>query len=240
MPYRSPGARRQPAPHERPLVFAGAITLAGAAGFINVVVLGFFHVPVSHMTGAVSRLSMDLAEPNLADLRVVLSILGGFLAGAVLSGVVIGGRKLVPGRRYGVALLTEAGVLALSTALLQRGHPLGISLAAMACGIQNAMASSYYGLVLRTTHVTGIVTDIGVMLGHWLRHRRIRLWKLLLLTSILGGFFGGGVVGAAAYARIGVVALALASAGCFLAGALYLAWRQTLRGVPGRAAISGG
>jgi uncharacterized membrane protein YoaK (UPF0700 family) len=196
MPYRASRADPQALERERPWVFAGGTLLAAMAGFINACLLGVFHVPVSHMTGAVSRLSLDLETIDLTDLRLVLSILGGFLVGAMLSGLLIGGRKLVPGRRYGMALLTEGAVLGLATYLLVNGSALGVPLAALACGIQNAMASSYNGLILRTTHVTGIVTDVGVMLGHWLRHRRIRLWKLLLLLSLLGGFLVGGVGGA--------------------------------------------
>jgi uncharacterized membrane protein YoaK (UPF0700 family) len=230
MPYRSPGRRREPRPHERPWVFAGAVSLAIVAGYVNVVVLGVFHVPVSHMSGAVSRLSIDLASRDLADFQVVLSIVAGFLFGAVVSGIVIGGRKLVPGRRYGVALLIEGAVLALSTLLLRRGYAPGITLAAIACGIQNAMASSYFGLVIRTTHVTGIVTDIGVMIGHWIRHRTVRLWKLYLLASILTGFFVGGILGAWGYTALGVSAVGLASGTCLLAGALYIGWRHAIAG----------
>jgi len=226
MPYQITGAMRRPEPHERPFVFAGAVSLAGLAGFINVVVLGFFHVPVSHMSGAVSRLSTDVALANRGDLREILSIVLGFLAGATFSGALIGGRRLLPGRRYGVALLVEGVVLALATMLLGRGAAAGVTLAAVACGVQNAMASSYYGLVLRTTHVTGIVTDLGVMIGQWLRHRRFKPWKFFLLLSILLGFFTGGVVGALAFARVGVLALGLASAGCIFAGVAYIIWRH--------------
>ena len=229
MPYRRSRVPRRAEPSERALVFAGAMSLAGLAGFVNVVVLGFFHVPVSHMSGAVSRLSIDLATRNLADLRVVLSIVAGFLAGAMVSGMVIGGRKLRPGRRYGVALLIEGGLLGAAVALLRGGNALGVALAATACGIQNAMASSYYGLVIRTTHVTGIVTDLGVMMGHWIRHRRVPAWKALLLVSILGGFFAGGVAGALALGRFGVGALAFASAGCVTAGTAYFAWWHARR-----------
>ena len=209
------------------MVFAGAISLAAVAGYTNVVVLGFFQTPVSHMTGAVSRLSVDLARADRVDLQVVLSIVAGFLLGAVVSGVVIGGRKVRPGRRYGVALVLEGAALGLAATLLSAGSAAGVTLAAMACGIQNAMASSYYGLVIRTTHVTGIVTDIGVMLGHWLRHRRLHSWKLLLLSGILSGFFAGGILGALAAVRLGTRALAPASLACLLAGAGYFAWRHT-------------
>jgi uncharacterized membrane protein YoaK (UPF0700 family) len=231
MPYRRSALRRAPR-QERPGVFAGAIGLSAMAGYINVVALGFFHVPVSHMTGAASRLSIDIATRDLADLVVVLSIIAGFLAGAVLSGAIIGGRKLAPGRRYGVVLLLEGVVLAGSALLLRHGQATGVTLAAMACGLQNAMASSYYGLVIRTTHVTGIVTDIGVMLGHLIRHRRVHTWQMLLLFSLLAGFFGGGIAGALAYRAAGVAALFAASAGCMVAGATYYVWRARLRRPP--------
>jgi uncharacterized membrane protein YoaK (UPF0700 family) len=224
MPYAQPSFRRPQSPQERPLVFGGATFLAALAGFINVVVLGYFHVPVSHMSGAVSRLSIDVASSDRGDIRVVLSIVGGFLLGAVLSGMIIGGRKFTPGRRYGVTLLCEGGTLAAATVLLRSDHALGVALAAMACGIQNSMASSYYGLVIRTTHVTGIVTDIGVMVGHFLRHRRVRAWKLLLLVGILGGFFLGGIAGAMVSARVGADALWIPSAACVIAGSLYYLW----------------
>jgi uncharacterized membrane protein YoaK (UPF0700 family) len=246
MPYRVAGQDPQARRRERPWVFAGGTLLAAIAGFVNVCVLGFFQVPVSHMTGAVSRLSLDVEAGNQTDLRLVLSIVGGFLLGAMLSGLLIGGRKLVPGRRYGVALVLEGVALAGATWLLVRGSPVGVPLAALACGIQNAMASSYNGLILRTTHVTGIVTDIGVMLGHWLRHGRIRRWNLTLLLGLLGSFFAGGVLGAVTFRWAGMAALAAPALVCLLAGTGYIGWRQRLHhaghtplGVPkGRAAGS--
>ena len=231
MPYvpATPSLRRA-LQRERRWVYLGASALAGVAGYVNVVLLGFFHVPVSHMSGAVSRLSLDVAAVDVADLLLVLAILGGFLFGAMLSGIVIGGTQLIPGRRYGVALVFEGILLAIATLLLVRGNPAGVPLAAMACGVQNAMASSYYGLVIRTTHVTGIVTDLGVLLGHWLRHRRVRGWKLFLLLCILLSFFTGGSFGALAFPRLGMLSLALPSAGCLLAGIAYFAWQHRRHG----------
>lgn len=224
MPYRPLHSDPETLRRERPWVFASAATLAAVAGFVNVCVLGFFLVPVSHMTGAVSRLSIDAAAGDFTDLRLVLSIGGGFLAGAVLSGVLIGGRKFTPGHRYSVALVAEGCLLAFATYLLVRGNRAGVPLAAMACGVQNAFGSSYYGLVIRTTHVSGIVTDIGVMLGHWLRHRRVRAWKLLLLVTILLSFFAGGVLGAFGLRVLGAGALALPATACFAMSAGYYVW----------------
>ena len=182
------------------------------------------------MTGAVSRLSVDIASGDAVGVGLVASMVAGFFAGAVISGAIIGGRKLVPGRRYGIALVAEGISLGIAAWLLMRGQRTGVTFAALACGIQNAMASSYFGLVLRTTHVTGIVTDLGVMAGHWIRHRHIDRWKPTLLASILLCFFGGGVVGHYVFQIAGVAALTLAAAGCLLAGGGYYAWWHRRRG----------
>ncbi|MEN9839375.1 MAG: hypothetical protein RL177_854, partial [Bacteroidota bacterium] len=139
-------------PVERNWVFMGAVLLSFIAGFVNAALLEFFAVPVSHMSGAVSRISIDIGTGNMTDLRLIVSIVGGFLIGAIVSGMIIGGQHLKPGRRYGVVLMIEGGVLLSATALLLLNHPIGVTLTAFACGLQNAMASSYYGLVIRTTH----------------------------------------------------------------------------------------
>ena len=199
-------------------IFVGAAALAATAGYINTVMLGFFAVPVSHMSGAVAHLGVDLAVPDGADLMTISSIVGGFLFGAFVSGVLIGNATLRPGRRYGVALILEGVVLLVATFLAIKGNIVAVPLAAFACGLQNAMASSYRGLVLRTTHVTGVVTDIGTLLGNRLRGRHIQSWKLLLLATLLLAFFIGGVMGALAVTRVGMMALAPAGMGCLLAG----------------------
>ncbi len=225
MPY----SRHLPAPMppgERRWVFAGAAALAGTAGYVNVLVLHFFHVPVSHMTGAVSRIGIDFAVADLSDLLLLAGIVFGFLTGATLSGLIIGSADLRPGRRYGVALMLEGALLAAAAVLIQRGHSLGVPLAACACGVQNAMASSYYGLVIRTTHVTGIVTDIGILLGHWLRERRVEPWKLSLLTTLFTGFLLGGFVATFAFSAWGLGALNIAAGGCLFFGAGYFMWRR--------------
>lgn len=202
-------------------VSCGGSMLAGAAGYVNVVMLGFFSVPVSHMTGALSRLGMDIGAARLADFVLIGSIVLGFLSGAVVSGLIIGNATLKPGRRYGVALLGEGLLLALATLFALRGEVAAVPLAATALGLQNAMASSYRGLILRTTHVTGMVTDIGVLLGYQLRGRYIKAWKLWLLLTILMAFFAGGVLGMFALQWLGMAALGIAAAGCLAAGSIY-------------------
>jgi len=213
---------------DRPWFLLGGSGLAAMAGFINVCVLSFTVVPASHVTGAVSQLSADVFSGGGEAFTLMVTAVAAFLAGGVASGAIIGSTHLKPGRRYGVVLMAEGVLLALATVLLMQRSGLGVAMAAAACGMQNAMASSYYGLVVRTTHMTGIVTDIGVLIGHWLRYRRASLWKLGFLTALLVSFFGGGVFAAIAVRGIGVAALALPAIACVAAGATYYTWRHRL------------
>jgi uncharacterized membrane protein YoaK (UPF0700 family) len=221
MPYSHPQTltREQALGRIRHLL-PGALAFAGTAGFINSIALGFFHSPVSHMTGAVSYLGIDVAGKHSSDALATLSIILAFVVGAGLAGFIVGARELTPGRRYGVALFCEGGLLISAMGLLISGRRFGVPLIAMACGLQNATTSSYCGLMIRTTHVTGTVTDIGVMLGHWLRHRHIERRKLLFMVGVVTAFGSGVWIGALADGRWGSASLAIAAAGCMVAGAI--------------------
>lgn len=174
-----------------PTIALGGFTLALLAGYVNASLLSFYDVPVSHMSGAITRLGMDLGLGLSSELAALGSIIGSFFLGAILSGVIIGRDQLRPGYRYGVVLGLESAALLAAAVLLNAQRPAGIYCATLACGMQNAMASSYYGLIIRTTHMTGIVTDLGALLGHALRHRQVDGWKFLFLGLILGGFTSG-------------------------------------------------
>lgn len=186
----------------------GAMALTCVAGFVNSAALGVFHSPVSHMSGTVSHLSIDSAAERWVDVASSVGIVCGFVLGAMLAGIVVGAWKLIPGRAYGVVMVVEGAALALASILLMDGsRGVGLPLIALACGLQNAMSSSYCGLMIRTTHVTGTVTDIGVMLGHWVRHRQIQGYKLAFLCGLVLSFGVGGWAGAIAEGRFGPLTL---------------------------------
>jgi len=180
----------------QPLFFVGGFVLTLLAGAINVTMLSHYAVPVSHMSGAISRLGMDLGTQHYADLMIIALIVGGFALGCVLTGALIGTNALASRRRYALVLTCEAVVLALAAVLQGGTEHSSVILGAVACGIQNAMASSYYGLVVRTTHVTGIITDLGFMLGASLIGRRFSWWKVLLLAMLVTGYLAGGIAAA--------------------------------------------
>ncbi len=204
----------------------GAVLFAGLAGYVNTVALDYFATPVSHMSGAISHLGANLGEGRMADALASLGIIGGFLAGAIAAGATIGAIHLGPGRRYGWTLLVEAGLIAWGATLLGHGTRAGLPLLAMACGLQNAMTSSYCGLAIRTTHVTGTVTDMGVMLGHWIRHRAVDGYKLRLIFGVTLAFGIGGVGGAMAVLHWGPRCLVAGVGFCLGAAALMFRWSR--------------
>ncbi|MFY8215819.1 MAG: YoaK family protein [Chthoniobacterales bacterium] len=176
------------------MLIAGLL-LAFGAGFANASVFLLAGTSVSHLTGDVAKLSFDIVHTSpelISDIMNVTSATLGFFAGAFLAGVFIHHPKLDTARPYGRAI-TCIGVLFIAAHFaLPSLAPLGIGIAALACGLQNSLASRYRGLVLRTTHLTGLITDFGISLGMSARGFQIPRWKILLPAGITLSFFGGG------------------------------------------------
>lgn len=208
-------------------VTAGALGLSGIAGFSNSAVLQEGSLAVSHLTGSITRVSVELAEGDSSNILPFVIILGAFFSGSVLSGAVVGKKELGAGRRYTLMLAFEALIFGVAGALAQEGIALpSIGLAALACGLQNALASSFRGLVVRTTHMTGIVTDLGFHVGQVLAARRRVEGQFALQFSILGSFTLGGVLGAVASARVGSQSLYLSALGAAIGAGVYEALRR--------------
>ena len=137
----------------------------------------------------------------------LLLVLLSFVAGAAFSGLFIGSSALQPGRRYGAALVVEAALLVLAMLALQASSLSGHYLASAACGLQNAMVTTYSGSIIRTTHLSGIFTDLGIMLGRRLRGEALDGRRLLLFLLLISGFICGGVVGTVLFRGLHFVAL---------------------------------
>ncbi len=211
-------------------IWTGAWALAFVGGIVNVVgLLGFEHQAVTHLTGTTSMLAAALASLDGAAALHFASIIGSFLAGTVLSGFLIQDSTLQLGRRYGVALLLESILLCVAIPLLQRNNIFGLYSAACACGLQNAMVSTYSGAVIRTTHISGMFTDLGIFLGHTLRGLPVDSRRLRLCFLVISGFLVGGIVGAVAFPRLSYSTLyipAALTAITSLAYGTYLLWHR--------------
>lgn len=188
----------------------GAGLLAWNAGLINAVgLMGFSHEAISHISGITTQTGLALSRGDLPMAAHLATVILSFFAGAVASGCIIGDSTLRLGRRYGVALGVESVLLLWAMVSLRTDGLYGQYLASAACGLQNALATTYSGAVVRTTHVTGIVTDLGIAIGRRLRGEAVPANQPMLLTILFVGYLLGGVTGALLYHRIGSTALAI-------------------------------
>lgn len=177
------------------VLFGGAL-LAFIAGIINSVgFLGAQHQGITHLTGTTTLFGIAAGEGDAGQILHFASMIGAYLFGTVASGVIIQDSTLKLGRRYGVVLVIEAALLVAAAKLLGTGDFRGVYLASAACGLQNAMFSTYSGAVLRTTHVSGTLTDLGIFFGHWLRGLPVDARRIRLLLSLVVAFFIGAVTG---------------------------------------------
>ncbi|BCL76095.1 DUF1275 family protein [Jeongeupia sp. HS-3] len=196
--------------------------VAGAANAGGFLAVGQY---TSHMSGIVSAMADQLV---LGNLKLLLAGLGAFIcfaAGAATSSLLINwARRRRMHSEYALSLLLEA-VLMLGFGLLGgwlsklSGFflPFTVMWLCYLMGLQNAIVTKLSSKRIRTTHVTGLVTDIGIELGrllYWNRHsdaagmpRVVADRSLLALNlGLLSLFFSGGIVGAWAFQRAGFVA----------------------------------
>lgn len=208
-------------------VWVGAGALACVGGMVNVVgYLGFEHQAITHLTGTTSLLGAAIAGGETGSGLRLCGMIVAFMAGAAISGLIIQDSTLHLGRRYGVVLVLESLLLFASIGLFKHQQFAGALLAAMACGLQNAMATTYSGAVVRTTHLSGMFTDLGIGLGHALRGMPLPKRRLMLSCLIIALFATGGVIGAALFRRLAYDALLVPATLTGLVGIGYVGYRQ--------------
>jgi len=216
-----------------------AITLAWVAGYTNTIgILACGHV-ISHVSGTTSDAARWVVAGRWDVGAFLAFLLATFLVGAMLSGVTTElARRRGWESVYVIPMALEAALLAAfaigielrATTEVSTGGPLYVlaGLASAAMGLQNATITRISGGVVRTTHVTGVLTDLGLEIvntAYWLADRGRRPaapgrtpagamgaevtpaarhhapgWRVFLLVSIFGSFALGSGLGASAFA----------------------------------------
>ena len=195
------------------LTFVAGATNAG--GFLAV------RQYTSHMTGIVSSMADNIALGGYTLVLAGAGALLSFLLGAAFTAVLVNhARRRRLYSEYALPLLVEAILLigfGLLGAQLSRIEglfvPATVMLLCFIMGLQNALVTKISNAEIRTTHVTGIVTDIGIELGklfYWNVQdgsERPRVLadrdRLTVLSTLLVSFLLGGVAGAAGFKYVG-------------------------------------
>lgn len=192
---------------------------ANAGGFLAV------QQYTSHMSGIVSSMADHLALGNVELMLSGLGALLSFVAGAACSAMLVNwGRRQHLQSEYAFPLVLEAILLicfGLLGSHLARHEalfvPMTVMLLCFIMGLQNAIITKLSEARIRTTHITGLVTDMGIELGKLLYWNisgddsdglfvKADRRKLKLLASLVALFFTGGVIGALGFKHVGFAA----------------------------------
>ena len=198
--------------------------MAFNAGAINAGGFMVLHLYTSHMTGFVSMLADNLILGNTA---LVLSAIGALLAfttdAAVTAILVNWARHMRLRSAYALPLLLVAllmllfGLVGAVTMHWETlfAVPLTVLLLSFMMGVQNATLTKMSHATIRTTHMTGVVTDLGMELGRMLFWNRAGRnasqqvhanWgRVRLFSGLLAMFLSGGIAGAWGFQHWGFV-----------------------------------
>ena len=200
----------------------GSFLLALVAGLVNAIgLLGFKHQSISHLSGTATLLGVGVVDSTFAEVFHLFTILVSFLIGAAISGYFLRTGALKLGLNYSKLLCLEALFLLAAVYFLSNDSLLGHYLASTSCGLQNALATTFSGAIIRTTHVTGIFTDLGIMLGAKFRGESFDKRKALLFMLIILGFILGGSLGAFFFVILKFQALYIPALICLLLALSY-------------------
>jgi uncharacterized membrane protein YoaK (UPF0700 family) len=200
------------------------LLLAFNAGAVNAGGFLVLHMYTSHMSGFASQIADALVLGNLTLLLNAVGAILAFLCGAAASAVLVNWARQHHLRSvYALPLLLESALMlpfGLMGAITLNWHtpfavPLTVLLLCFIMGLQNAVMSKTSGGKIRTTHMTGNITDLGIELGkllYWnrsgtpgpllVRHNRARLQ---LFGGLVGMFIAGGIAGAWGFKYVGLV-----------------------------------
>lgn len=178
----------------------GAFMLAINAGMINVLgLISFLHQSVSHMTGNASLLAMSIFQQDVSAVIFLILIILSYILGSSFSGYILGNSHFKLGRRYGIPLSLVTLFILFCWIFIPHYPRYALLWACCAMGVQNAMVSHYQGAIIRTTHLSGVLTDLGLALGYFFKGLINEPKKVILHLLILIGFILGSLIAAFAH-----------------------------------------
>ena len=202
--------------------------LAMNAGMINVLgLISLLHQSVSHMTGNASLIALSLADQDYSSVIFLVLVVISYVLGSSYSGFILGNSHFQLARRYGLPLTLVTIFILLCWLFINEYPRYALLWACASMGIQNAMVSHYQGAIIRTTHLSGVLTDLGLALGYFFRGLKNDNKKIILHLLILIGFITGSIVAAISYPYLQLNAFLIPAGLSFLLSLIY--WILYLR-----------
>jgi len=192
------------------LVLAGLLSsVAGALNAVGFLIAGSF---TANMTGNISAFADLLAGGAFLIAFSFLGLVIAFIGGAGMVALVIqAGERRKLRSIYALAIAAEAIILLLVGAAFVMSSPAEhetflVIVLSFVMGLQNAVTTMISRARVRTTHVSGMATDIGIELAALAGDemaRRDATPKLWLHSLTLACFTVGGLCGALLFQFVG-------------------------------------
>lgn len=203
-----------PALHERDsqeqgIIIVGGSVLSFNAGWINAITFLEGGIGVSHVSGTLTLIGISITTAETKLFIKLFFCLLSFLVGSIMTGMIIPYSSFHLGRQYNRALLLESLFLLIGL-IINTAAPKSIFFffaLSIACGIQNAITTKFSGNILRTTHHTGTVTDIGIFIGRAIMGHHQDTWKLYVLCPLPISYAFGAAIGTASYIKLNHISL---------------------------------
>ncbi|MFB9057495.1 YoaK family protein [Mariniflexile ostreae] len=208
-----------------------ATILSFVAGIVNVTGFLAFKQLTTNVTGHFALFIYDVADFEFWKGTIYFLYIFSFLLGSFLSSFLID--KYRENKRFNIFLvpsIIESFILisiGLVSNFIVMAYPdLVISLLLFAMGLQNSFVTKISNAIVRTTHLTGLFTDLGIDLSHLYfpklhKNRRELKSNIKLRIFIIAFFFAGGLVGGFLYSRYNLKLNTLVFAGVLLLASLF-------------------
>jgi uncharacterized membrane protein YoaK (UPF0700 family) len=184
-----------------------ASSLSFVAGIVNICGVFAFATLTTNVTGHFAYFADEIVKKDYSTATVFINYILCFLCGAFISGILTESfAKKSPKSSHIIPLLLEAALLALvgfSDVVFKNQENyfhIASYILLFAMGLQNALVTKASLSIVRTTHLTGLFTDLGIELSQLFFYRKVeeksRLFKSIYLKlSIITFFFLGCIIG---------------------------------------------
>ena len=173
-----------------------AVYLALVAGYVNSAGLLLFGTFTSHVTGNIGQIGFRVINGELTLAAYAFLLVFSFFVGAVFATLIARSSAFTQWTSAHCMVESAEGVLLLAPLIFLHAPELQASLLALAMGMQNSLIKQISGARIRTSHMTGIVTDLGIETAKCVvrssnfQPKALKLLVTLLLAFITGAFLG--------------------------------------------------
>lgn len=212
--------------------------LAFQGGYVNIGGLLTIHLFVSHVTGFSAHFSQALISKNYLNSFYFLLVPFFFLLGSVFSSLFTEIRKKRSKEPIYIYIMLILSFVFLFVSLSGYGGYFGefgesfenfrdfvlLSMLAFSCGSQNAIFTHYSKSIIRTTHLTGVTTDLGIGIAKYFISKDRDEGKLnRIRVEIIFSFIFGSLLGAVIFPKYKFLAFLVPALNSIIVGMrLYL------------------